>query len=102
MKAWLIAPVAFVAIAAAPAAQAQISIDVSKITCRQLLFDKTIIPHLRPLTFWLSGYYNGKRGNTVVDIGAIEKNRDTVEDYCRMNQDVTVMEAIERALGAPK
>jgi hypothetical protein len=30
------------------------------------------------------------------------KNKDKVEDYCRMNQDVTLVEAAKRALGLPK
>jgi len=38
----------------------------------------------------------------VVDIGAMEKNKDKVEDYCRMNQDVTLIEAAKTALGLPK
>ena len=80
-------------------AHAQVSVDVAKITCRQLLFDKVISPNTKSLALWLSGYYNGKRNNTVVDIGKLAKNTDKVEDYCRMNQDVTVMDAVTKALG---
>jgi acid stress chaperone HdeB len=91
-----------VALAWAQAAPAQMAVDVAKITCRQLLFDRIISTKTKSVALWLSGYYNGKRGNTVIDIGAIEKSRDAVEDYCRLNQDVTVMEAVEKALGAGK
>jgi len=45
---------------AAPQAQAQVSVDVAKITCRQLLFDKVISPNSKSLALWLSGYYNGQ------------------------------------------
>ena len=51
---------------------------------------------------WLSGYFNGKRNNTMVDIGTIRSNKDKVEDYCRMNQDVTIMDAARTALGLDK
>jgi hypothetical protein len=82
-------------------AQAQVSVDVAKITCRQLLFDKVISPNSKSLALWLSGYFNAKRDNTVLDIGALAQNTDKVEDYCRMNQDVTVMDAVTKALGSP-
>jgi acid stress chaperone HdeB len=98
MRAWPVAALALVAILGAPPAQAQVSVDVAKITCRQLLFDKVISPNEKSLALWLSGYYNGKRDNTVLDIGQLAKNTDKVEDYCRMNLDVTLMEAVTKAL----
>jgi acid stress chaperone HdeB len=99
MKLWPIVLLAPVVIVIAPEAQAQVSVDVAKITCHQLLFDKVISPNTKSLALWLSGYYNGKRGNTVLDIGQLAKNTDKVEDYCRMNEDVTVMDAVTKALG---
>jgi HdeA/HdeB family len=75
-------------------ATAQMTVDVAKITCRQYLFDRTFS--------WLSGYFNGQKNNTVVDLGVMAKNKDKVEDYCRMNQDVTLIEAAKNALGLPK
>ena len=98
MRAWSMALLLLVALLGAPQAQAQVSVDVAKITCRQLLFDKVISPNTKSLALWLSGYYNGKRGNTVLDIGELAKNTDKVEDYCRMNEDVTVMDAVTKAL----
>jgi len=99
MKARSIALFPLVAVLGALEAHAQVSVDVAKITCRQLLFDKVISPNTKSLALWLSGYYSGKRNNTVVDIGTLAKNTDKVEDYCRMNQDVTVMDAVTKALG---
>ena len=69
MKARLIAFLPLLLILGTPAAQAQVSVDVAKITCRQLLFDKVISPNTKSLALWLSGYYNAKRNNTVLDIG---------------------------------
>ena len=87
---------------AAGAARAQMTIDVAKITCRQYLFDKVLSPQAPMIANWLSGYFNGQKNNTVVDVGAMAKNKDKVEDYCRMNQDVTLVEAAKSALGLPK
>lgn len=100
MKAWLQAFAVVLVVGAGPA-RAQVSVDVAKITCRQLLFDKVISPNTKSIALWLSGYYNAKRDNTVLDIGTLAKNTDKVEDYCRMNLDITVMIAVEKALGAP-
>ena len=87
-------------IAGATMAHGQVTIDVAKITCKQALLD-TVAP-TKSIALWLSGYYNGKRGNTVIDAGAMQKNADKVEDYCRMNLDTTVMDAVQAVLGATK
>jgi acid stress chaperone HdeB len=99
MKVWPIALLPLVTCLGAVQAQAQVSLDVAKITCRQLFFDKMISPNEKSLAIWLSGYYNAKRNNTVLDLGAFAKNVDKVEDYCRLNEDVTVMDAVTKALG---
>jgi hypothetical protein len=83
-------------------ATAQMTVDVAKITCRQYLFDRTFSPRAPMIANWLSGYFNGQKNNTVVDLGVMAKNKDKVEDYCRMNQDVTLVEAAKNALGLPK
>jgi regulator of protease activity HflC (stomatin/prohibitin superfamily) len=45
-------------------AQAQVSIDVAKITCDQFAAYRITDP--RNIAIWLSGYYNGKCDNTVM------------------------------------
>ena len=82
-------------------AEAQMTVDVAKITCRQYLFDRTFSPRAPMIANWLSGYFNGLKNNTVVDLGEMAKNKDKVEDYCRLNQDVTLVEAAKTALGLP-
>jgi len=86
----------------APAAQAQMTVDVAKITCRQYIFDKNFSPKAPMIANWLSGYFNGKNNNTIVDLGTMAKNKDKVEDYCRMNLDTTIIEAAKTALGLGK
>lgn len=80
-------------------AEAQMTVDVAKITCRQYLFDRTFSPRAPMIANWLSGYFNGQKNNTTVDLGAMAKNKDKVEDYCRLNQDATLIEAAQTALG---
>jgi len=102
MKSWLIALGCALALLMSQSVQAQMTLDVAKITCRQYLFDRTISPNAPTIATWLSGYFNGKRDNTVIDIGNVRKNRDQVEDYCRMNLDIILIEAVRAALGSSK
>jgi hypothetical protein len=81
---------------------AQIKVDIGKITCRQYLFDKNFSPNERMIANWLSGYFNGKNNNTVVDIGAMAANKDKVEDYCRQNLDITLIDAAKATIGLGK
>ena len=79
------------------AANAQLTLDITKVTCRQYLTGG-LIP-TRSMTLWLSGYYHGKRAATTVDIGSIEPNAYKLELYCGGHQDETVMKAIETVFG---
>src|SRR5688572_29643355 len=54
---------ALLCLAVTPAAHAQTMVDVSKITCEQFLLYKITNPN--NIAIWISGYYNGKRNNTV-------------------------------------
>jgi len=85
---------------AAPPASAQVTLDVSKITCKEFLHDTITVPS--NIAYWLSGYYNGKRGSTVFDANGLKDYVSEVEDYCLRNQDVTVMKAAETLIGASK
>ena len=79
--------------------QAQVVVDVSKITCDQFVHAKIATPLY--LAAWLSGYYNAKRNNRIVDLQALEENMNKVQNYCldEKNFKVPVMEAVERVIG---
>ena len=102
MKAYFVTLTALSVLLSASQARTQMTVDVAKITCRQYLFDRNFSPRAPMIANWLSGYFNGQKNNTVVDLGAMARNKDKVEDYCRMNQDVTLVEAAKTALGLPK
>ena len=79
--------------------QAQVVVDVSKITCDQFVHAKIATPLY--LAAWLSGYYNAKRNNRIVDLQALEENMNKVKNYCydEKNFKVPILEAVERVLG---
>ena len=76
---------------------AQLTLDITRVTCRQYLTG-SVIPR-KSLILWLSGYYHGKRDATTVDVGSIEPNASKVDDYCGGHQDEMVMKAIEAVFG---
>ena len=88
------------AILLVPVAQAQVTIDVSKITCEQFLQSKVANP--RTIGVWLSGFYAGKRNTTVVDTQSVERSADKVARYCETNKNTGLMQAVETALGTEK
>jgi acid stress chaperone HdeB len=82
------------------AAQAQVTIDVSKITCEQ--FRGYAITDPNNIALWLSGYYNGQRNNTIIKVESFKENLEKVKDYCITHPTVTVMQAVEALLGKGK
>jgi acid stress chaperone HdeB len=80
-------------------AQAQVTLDMSKITCDQWAGYKITNP--QNIAFWLSGYYNGKRGNTMLDTQELSAHTQKLRDFCIVNPQVPVMQAVEKVL-APK
>lgn len=84
------------AFALVPSSQAQVSLDVAKISCDHFVGYKITNP--RNIALWLSGYYNGQRGNTVLDTQALTKNAKKLQDYCIRNPQTLVMQAVETVL----
>jgi acid stress chaperone HdeB len=99
-------------------AQAQVSIDVSKITCDQYVHDKIPTPDFVSfsavgsrearsmlsrwlIAAWLSGYSHNKRNNLIIDLESFEENVNKLTNYCydEKNFKVPIMEAIERIVG---
>jgi acid stress chaperone HdeB len=81
--------------------QAQETVDVAKITCEQVLMEQLAAPS-RDFVLWLSGYYAGKRNNTVVEPQTIKKDEEKVNSYCFHHRETTVMDAIKNVLGFDK
>ena len=79
--------------------EAQMSLDISKITCDQFVHSKVGNP--RTLAAWLSGFYNGKRNNQTVDPQQFETNLSKLTHFCYQEKNfrLPVMEAVEAVLG---
>ena len=77
-------------------AGAQVTIDVAKITCDQFTLYKVTDP--QNIAMWLSGYYHGQRNDMTVDTQELATYERKVKDYCNLNPQVTVMQAVERML----
>ena len=101
--------------------QAQVSIDVSKITCDEYVHDKIPTPDFVSfsavgslearsmlsrwlIAAWLSGYYHAKRNNWIIDLASFEDNVSKLTNYCydEKNFKVPIMEAVEQVLGGRK
>ena len=77
------------------------TVDVSKITCEQLNLEKLAVTS-RDVMLWLSGYYNGKRSNTILEPETVKTNGEKVNSYCYKHSDMTVMDAVKNVLGFDK
>jgi acid stress chaperone HdeB len=83
-----------------PAAQAQVTVEVSKITCEEFASYKVTDPE--KIAIWLSGYYHGKQGKTSLDRIQLNENTKKLEEYCIQNGAILVMQAFEKLFGESK
>ncbi len=85
-----------VLLSSALSGQAQTTIDASKITCSQFVHHAVGNP--RVLGAWLSGFYNGKRDNSVVSVQDFQESLSKLQQFCsdEKNFKVPVMQAIEK------
>jgi hypothetical protein len=81
-----------------PTVQAQETLDLAKITCDQMQGEKLATPS-RDVVLLLTGYYNGKRNNTVIEPQTMKKHEDEVASYCDKHGEKTVMDAVKNVLG---
>ena len=97
LRVWLTLPL--MAFAILPA-RAQVTVDVAKITCEQYVLFTVADP--RDIAMWLSGYFNSKVNNTVLDTQQFRDHARQVMDYCQLNLKTPVMQAAEKVLGLAK
>ena len=101
MKLRLLLTSALFLFAQMPTMQAQETVDLAKITCEQLLGEKLASPS-RDVVLLLTGYYNGKRNNTIIEPQTIKKDEEKVNSYCFQHRETTVMDAVKNVLGFDK
>jgi acid stress chaperone HdeB len=89
------------AVMLASAGNAQVTVDIAKITCGQFLAYTIADP--RDIALWLNGYYTGKRGgSTLIETQTLKANYDRIRRHCLVNQDMPVMQAVETLFGEQK
>jgi hypothetical protein len=90
--------VMLVALLAAPLAHAQVTVEISKITCQQYLAFSIADP--RDVNIWLSGYFHGKQGRTAFEPQLLKQNAEKLKAEClrKDNSDLPVMQVIEKTL----
>jgi hypothetical protein len=81
-------------------AQAQVTVDVSKITCEQFVLFKIADP--KNIAIWLSGYVHGRNNSTIVEPQTFETNMDQLKDYCMTNPKSIVMDGVQQLEKAHK
>jgi acid stress chaperone HdeB len=78
--------------------EAQETIDITKITCDQFLAGK--VTDSRTLSIWLSGFYSGSRGNTIVDPNAMGEK--ALIEYCIGHSEMSVLDAARNTVSTVK
>lgn len=81
------------------AVQAQVTVDVARITCGQFVTYKVADPKL--IAVWLDGYHHGRQGSTIVEPQWLEESEEKVREYCLKHESEPLMQAVEKILGGP-
>jgi len=81
---------------AMPSSDAQVTIDLSKVTCAQFL--KYSVADPDKIAIWLSGYQHGKRGDMTVETQEFKENIAKLKSACRQadNSQQPVMQVVEK------
>ena len=98
MRPWVIMLGLGLALMGLQAVQAQVAIDVTKITCQQFLEDR--VTDTTTLSVWLNGYVNGARGKTLIYPLSVGEN--SLIDYCVSHTNTLVLDAARNVVGAEK
>src|SRR6478752_8387102 len=98
VKRLLLVVSAIVLLTASSMALAQVTVDVSKITCDELVKYEIADPKL--IAILISGYYHGIHHNPIVDKHQTLQNIDKLEEYCFKHPNDLVMKEVDEILGA--
>jgi acid stress chaperone HdeB len=98
MRPWLIMLGPGLALVGLQAVQAQVTIDITKITCEEFLAGQ--LTDSNSLAIWLNGYVNGARGKTVID--PLSGGQHSLIDYCMSHTNTPVLDAARNIVGADK
>ena len=74
--------------------QAQVVIDLSLITCKQLLESDT--ERQMVISAWMGGYFSATKNLSEVDLRYVRRNAKVVGQYCKTHKSDTVMNAMQK------
>lgn len=75
--------------------QAQVKIDMMKVTCGEVL---AMTPDDQAdFAAFMSGFFSQRAGRSFIDMSLFKKNTASVLDWCKSNKDQSVMVGLERA-----
>ncbi len=94
MKRTMIASICGLFLASIAPAHAQVVIDLSLITCKQLLESDTERQIL--LASWMSGYFSATKNLNELDFRYVKRNAKVVGNYCKTHKSDTVMNAMQK------
>jgi hypothetical protein len=98
MRKQVLGGLVLLSIAGGDFAIAQVTVDIAKITCEQFWFRRVVDPD--KVAIWISGYFNGKKDNTTVDLENSRELARQLTEYCRVNFKDTVMQAANAVMRA--
>jgi acid stress chaperone HdeB len=75
-------------------ASAQVVIDLSLITCKQLL--DSDVERQALISSWMSGYFSATKNLNVLDFQYVKRNAKVVGNYCKTHKSDTVMNAMQK------
>jgi len=75
-------------------ARSQGILDLSLITCKQLLDADADMQRL--ISSWMAGYFSASKNLSVVDFRYTERNTKVVGSYCKAHKSDTVMNAMQK------
>ncbi len=91
MKSKLILAAAMFAFAA-PAAKAQVVLDMAHITCGQYM--KSPEADRAMISAWMSGYFMSSKNLLNVDMRYVERNHAVIGKYCKQHPKDKLMDAV--------
>lgn len=81
------------------AAESQVSLDATKITCDQYVHAKVSTPNY--IAAWISGYYSARQNKTMIDVRDLDEKVNQLQNYCYVetNFKKPVMSVVEELFG---
>lgn len=73
---------------------AQVRLEMTRITCKQWLDGAWDQQNF--MQYWMSGYYNSSKNNSVLDFSRLKRNTAKVTAYCKKHRSETLASAIQK------